>query len=382
MSGHYPGWTSMVEGIPWSGRNLPPKILMSCRAMSYPMNFNVATITTERAPVDFARNHMCKAAREINAKYVVFWDEDVIRPPQAIRELVYRMEHVSDAAVIGGVVTLKAEPAEPMIFKTIGGGPYWDWKAGEFFPIRGIGMGCTIIRVAALDDIEEPWFKTVNDYEKLMEGIAATEQWTEDLYFCDKIVKTKKWQIYCDGSLLCAHVDLNTGKEYGLPADSKPMRHLLTPKGKKKILDVGSGASPLKTNEGSVVTFDKDETVKPDYRGDCRRLPFGAGSFDIVHCSHMLEQLTLEDADEALREMKRVVAPKGELRLTVSNLDWLADRIKSGSVDATVIGTLYGDNQRSAYTSAMIRKKFEELSFKHIDVQGKGSDLVCVATDG
>jgi hypothetical protein len=377
--GAYPGWNSMVEGIPFSGRNLPPKMMLNWKGISYPMNFNVTTAVLFGLPVDVARNHICRGALDSGAKYLVFWDEDVLRPPQSIRELVYRMEHTLDAAIIGGVVCLKAEPAEPMIFKGIGGGPFWDWRVGEFFEIAGIGMGNTIIRLEALKDIEEPWFKTVNDYAPLMEGIPATEQWTEDLYFCDKVRKTKKWKIYCDGALLCAHVDLATGKEYGLPPDSKPLRHLLIPPGEKKILDVGSGHNPLKTNEGPVVTFDLDESCKPDYRGDCRRLPFGTGEFDIVHSRHLLEQFPQDETDEILKELKRVLGPKGELRLTVANLDWIADQVKAGKVTGPVLNMIYGDNRKTAFTSKMLEERLKEIGLPKISFKSDGGDLSVIA---
>lgn len=372
---HYPNWSSMVLGIPFSGRPLPPKLLLNFHSMAYPMNWNVTSVILEGAPVDEARNRMCQVAIETNSKYLCFWDEDVMRPPQSIRELVYRMEHTPDAAAIGAVVCIKSEIAEPMVFKTVGGGPYWDFKAGEFFPVHSLGMGNTIIRVEALKDIEEPYFKTVSDYSKLMDGVPSTEQWTEDLYYCEKINKTGKWKVYCDASLLCAHVDLATGQEYGLPPDSKPLRHLLVPKGTKKILDVGSGKKPYETNEGQVLTFDLDEKFKPDYRGDCRRLPFGTGEFDIVHSRHMLEQFPLNQIDDVLSEFKRVLNPKGELRLTVSNLEWVADQIKAGKMDGSVVNLIYGDNQKSAYTPKLLESKLKEIGLPKVEFKCVGSDL-------
>ena len=56
-------------------------------------------------------------------------------------------------------------------------------------------------------------------------------------------------------------------------------------------------------------------------------LPFDAASFDRVLCLDVLEHLPLGDQLPALRELHRVLAPGGELLLSVPNLAHLQSRV-------------------------------------------------------
>ena len=53
----------------------------------------------------------------------------------------------------------------------------------------------------------------------------------------------------------------------------------------------------------------------PDVRGDLTRLPFPAGTFELIVCSHVLEHIP--DDAAALAEMRRALAPGGVLLLIV-----------------------------------------------------------------
>jgi len=86
------------------------------------------------------------------------------------------------------------------------------------------------------------------------------------------------------------------------------------------VLDVGCGASPIgDVNCDLLVPFSDLRLVplnldarqfqgKNFVRADVRFLPFRSRSFDVVHCSHVLEHL--EDPLEALCELKRVSRKK------------------------------------------------------------------------
>ena len=77
------------------------------------------------------------------------------------------------------------------------------------------------------------------------------------------------------------------------------------------ILDVGCGASPIGDVNCDLMiqdddlNWDLDPHGIPNFvRADVRFLPFRSGSFDVVHCSHVLEHL--KDPWEGLAELKRV----------------------------------------------------------------------------
>jgi SAM-dependent methyltransferase len=302
-----------------------------------------------------------------------------------IPELIYKMEQNPNIAVCGGVYGLKRKPVEPLIFMGNGNGPYWDWKAGEFFECSGLGMGCTLLRVEALQDLKRPYFKTVSDYSKMLDlGIPAMESWTEDLWFCQRIADTKKWKIYCDSSLLCTHYDLNTGEGFRIPEDSKPFQHLHVNKGEKKVLDIGSGMriegkyNPSENGyKYKVVSCDYDYVkADPDYRCDLSKLPFGNEEFDIVF-SGVLESFPFFQVENVLKEWKRVLKPNGELRLVVDNAKLFMLKAIN---DETSLDSLYYYSGRYArkngFTEVTIKANLEQAGFSAEKIELVPSDNV------
>lgn len=373
----YPHRPTIAFGIPLTGRPLPPEIMFAFHAMSPPMNMNTVMFKTKGMPIDAARNGFAEQAIKHEAKYLFFWDEDVELPAMAMRELVFWMEHHPECGVVGGIYCLKVPRPEPLVFQGIGTGPFWDWRVGEVFECAAIGMGCTLIRTAVFQDLEKPWFNSMDDMSKYLDNIPYGEQWTEDLWFCKQVAQSKKWKIYAHGQLLCRHFDLATGQSYELPPDSKPMRHLVSPKGKLKILDIGSGGNPIKTDEGTVVTVDVREEAKPDYRCDFRRLPFATGEFDVVFSSHTLEHVGRNEVNSVLDEWIRVLNPKGEFRIVVPNIAWAAEKILKGEVDFDTLNVLYGQQEyaenfhKMGFTPETLQELLKSKGFKHQDMEIK-----------
>lgn len=381
----YPHQQNLAICVPWSGRPLPPELPMAFKTMTPPMNMNTVCFETRGRPVDEARNWFAEQAIAHGAKYMFFWDEDVLVPPHAMRELFYIAENWPNVGVIGGIYCLKTERPEPLVFKGTGTGPYWDWRVGEVFECSGIGMGCTLIRTELFKDIAYPWFKTVDDLSPYLDNVPRGEVWTEDLYFCRKVVDAKKWKIIAHGQLVMPHIDVRTGRRYELPADSKPARHLALPQGTKKILDVGAGKSPLKTNEGQVVTADIREGV--DYRCDFRRLPFANEEFDIVYSSHALEHVPRAEAEATLDEWVRVLKKDGELRLVLPNLEWAAKKILAGDyaiekgTNVCAFDVLYAqqsyaeDFHKNGFTPKILRDALKKRGFKKIMLETPGFNI-------
>lgn len=338
----YPNRSNLLFAIPMTGRPIPPDVMFAFHSMAMPMNYNFYMLRLQGKEVGDARNEFAENAIANNCKYLFFWDEDVACPPQSVPELVYKMEHYPDMAVCGGIYCLKRNPPEPIVFRGNGNGPYWDWKAGEFFEVTGIGMGCTLIRTEIFKDLKRPWFKTEFNYTRMMDGIPGLESWTEDLWFCKRVTDTNKWKIYADASLLCTHYDMTTCQPYNLPPDSKPVQHMQITG--KKILDIGSGPMPYQCREGKPIRADSDESTKPDYRCDLRKLPFGNKEFDIVF-SPALD--SFEDTEEVLTEWVRVMKDSGELRLVVTDVKWAARELLE---ERLAPASLFGRSRRMAFT--------------------------------
>ena len=372
----YGFFNTIAMCVPWSGRPLPPELTIAYKACLPPMNSNIVMVDTHAKPIDQARNYFAEIALQQKAKYMFFWDEDVLLPAHALRELIYVAENWRDIAVVAGIYCLKVEHPQPMVFKKPGEGVYWDWRVGEVFECYATGLGCALIRVEALNDIEKPWFKSVDNMDRHLDAVPLTEQWTEDLYFAKKIMDGKKWKWIAHGGLVMPHVDVRNGRHYELPPDSKPMRHLAIEVGRKKILDVGSGGNPINTDEGRVVTVDARGDMNPDYRCDIRRLPMASEEYDIVWSSHCLEHFSRAEAEPTLAEWVRVLKPDGELRLLLPNLEWAAKRLLEFSDDPLAVmqalDVFYAqqsydlDYHKNGFTPKLIEALLRKLGFKHI----------------
>ena len=114
----------------------------------------------------------------------------------------------------------------------------------------------------------------------------------------------------------------------GLPADAR-------------VLDAGCG-------EGVIVEEFRDrlaiEGIDPNYasplvrQGSLLALPYEAASFDRVLCLDVLEHLTYEDQAVALGELRRVLAPGGELSPLVAAALGQAGRMIAEGADILDVG--------------------------------------------
>lgn len=321
---------NLLIAIPTLGRPVPLDWALAFKSMSPPLNYNVDFSIIFGKEIGFARQALAEAALERGCKYLFFLGDDVVPPPHALRQLIYRMENVPNVDIVGAVYCAKSDPPEPLVFRGNGEGPYWDWKLGEFFKVTGLGMDCTLIRTSILNKIEKPWFKTI-DKDGHVDGSNKVEAWTEDLYFCQKVTESGG-QIYCDGSLICEHWDVFRRKAYKLPQDSLPMRQLKVSKD-KKCLVLGPNI-PLNDESYDVVRCTSDGDSTADYRVDYCILPFEEGQFDWV----ILTDYVI-DIDRVYPELKRV--SKGKIDINIHPLlsrEAVLARFPGGVEDGSFVG--------------------------------------------
>jgi hypothetical protein len=291
----------LVIGIPTLGRPVPIQWAFAFKSLNPPINYNVNVHVVTGKPVADARNEIAKSAVERKAKYIFFLGDDVVCPGHTLRQLIYRLENNPQIDVVGGVYCAKADPSYPLVFRGNGHGSYWDWKIGEFFEVTGLGMDCTLIRTEVLEKLTEPWFVTV-DKDQSLDGINNSEQWTEDLFFFNKLgEEVPDSKVYCDATVICEHWDVygSPPRYYSLPLDSLPMRRImLTVVGKKKRLVLGN---PVPDDSDYITVRFHENDEKADYRGDYSSLPFNSGEFDCILCDD-----TLSHSAKIVEEMKRV----------------------------------------------------------------------------
>jgi len=298
----------IVIGLPTLGRPVPLEWALAFKSLNPPINFNTVFQIVNNQEVGVARQAIAEYAVEQDAKYLFFIGDDVIVPAHALRQLIFRMEHDPNLVVVGGIYCSKSDPAYPLVFRGNGAGTYWDWKVGEFFEITGIGMDCTLIKVDALRTIPKPWFKTV-DTDSFMDGRNAAENWTEDLYFCTKVVEGGHGKIYADATVICKHADVYGGRVYELPANSLPMRRRSAPPEMKRCLMINQTVDIAEKADFEVVTFGFEGA---DYRGDATSLPFKDNEFDWVLFS------TNKEYSVAIEECRRVIKTDGKVTVHLS----------------------------------------------------------------
>jgi hypothetical protein len=237
------------------------------------------------------------------------------------------MENMSNVDVVGGVYCAKADPAAPLVFVENGTGSYWDWKIGEFFPVTGLGMDCTLIRTSLFEKIPEPWFKTV-DKDSFIDGVAAAEAWTEDLFFLKKAAEVGAG-IFCDASVICEHHDVYSGKKWELPSDSLPMRQKGVLKDKKCLI-LGQ-LLPLEDTSYDIARCTQSQEPGADFRLSFDNLPFEEGQFDFTIVSDCIL-----DFGRYLPEWKRVT--KSSCKIAVN----LHPLLNASSIVHAFGGTING----------------------------------------
>lgn len=344
--GHFSPGVGVLVCIPTLGRGLCIDWALALKSLAPPINYNQNILTLKGMAVAEARNHAAKLAIENGHKYLFFLGDDTIPPGDVLKQFIFWMERMPELGVVGGVYSSKSNPSYPLVIREWGAGSYWNWRVGEFFEVKGMGMDCTLIRVDMLKQMMYPWFKTI-DIDGFADGINKAEGWTEDLYFCDQIEKqVPYYKKYIDSSVLCQHYDHNQDKYYSIPGDSYPFTGVMeTNNGEKKGIDIGCGYAHLRVPGYKVVTFDKQESTYADYRGDVRRLPFASKEFDLVYSSHVLEHIRKTETADTLKEWVRLVKDDGLFILKLPDLEWGLSNLTNPGEKANAYNVLYGAQQ-------------------------------------
>jgi hypothetical protein len=301
----------LLVAIPTLGRPVPLDWALALKNVSPPINFNVNFSIIYGSEVADARNAFAQQAIDIGAKYLFFLGDDVVVPPHTLKQLLFRMENTPDLFVVGGVYCSKCDPSAPLVFIGDGVGSYWDWKIGEFFPVTGLGMDCTLLRTDVFNKLSKPWFKTV-DHDDHLDGINCAEMYTEDLYFLKKLrEELGDGHVYCDGSIICDHWDVYGNRKYSLPKNSLPLRQKVTTRDKKALI---LGPSIDLVDESYDITTCTENGFGSDYWLNFNNLPFESNQFDWTIITELQDNYNIKKVDEWLR------VSKSKLSICVSDL--------------------------------------------------------------
>lgn len=210
-----------------SGRPVHLRWATSLPGLLYPVGMSIGWFCIEGKDRAANRERLVEEAIKVGAPYVMFIDDDTILPNFAIRQLHVEIEKDPTIMVCGGIYCTKENPPAPLVFKSLGGGPFYQWKVGEIFSCAGLGCGAMLIKTEVFKHISKPWFlepdEAYVDQTEILNGVECpltAMRGTDDLFFCKKVAEAG-FKIIAHGGVLPVHVD-SEGKYYTLPLDSYP----------------------------------------------------------------------------------------------------------------------------------------------------------------
>lgn len=349
-------------------------------ALSHPANLNLFEIFADGLEIGVARSFVAARCLEHTPppEFLFFLDDDVLVPGDALVKLFFRARTHPEHDIYAGVYCLKRPGLpEPLIYGENGQGPLWDWTVGDILTTQSHGvcsvhMGLTLIRVSAFqklkdaglvhgdgtDQDDEPFFKTIRETSKAKDGQLFRQEGTEDIYFCDKLMKAGG-SILVDTSVLAGHHDKNTGITYGLPLDYGPAKRAkwmardgkcpdeeeAKAQGLKLAVDLGAGKDRREWDGHVTYTVDACKDSGTDYCQDLRKLNLPDDHYDLVASSHAFEHVPRWEQEMVWAEAFRICKPGGELEIIVPNLEWAAWKIIEGEADEHVYNVLYGSQE-------------------------------------
>lgn len=188
------------------------KVIISWKALLMPLSSNISNLFLESMEIGEARNTAIEEFKKMsNIEYIVFLDDDVIVPENALIRL-YRSMIVNNYDILAAMYYMKSPIKVPVGFKYNNGVltniNIDEQLKNEPLDVDVVGMGCTLIRKSAFDKLSFPYFKTVEN----LEGIKTTNS-TEDVYFCNK-AKESGLKIGIHPGIRCGHIDVKSGIIY------------------------------------------------------------------------------------------------------------------------------------------------------------------------
>lgn len=189
--------------------------------------FAIGTPETNGKNYATLRNECVAEAMRRGSKWVLFVDDDVFIPDFSIQRFMTLAQ--KGYKVISGIYYKKSEQVEPVIFKRLGDGPYYDFPTNEVFEIEGSGAGCMWIDLdifKKFDEAKLPYFKQdwIMSLDKKNKNLVQVEIGEDHWLYYQ--AKQLGFPSYCDSSLMCDHFDIRTDKMYPLEEEVARVRGL------------------------------------------------------------------------------------------------------------------------------------------------------------
>lgn len=208
--------------IPWQ---------VAFKSMQIPLNITSTLVWQSGSLSAVARQMMTKRALRDGAELILYWDDDIIPPIHAVRQMITFLKQNPRAGAVSGVCPTKSDPVETYIFRNHGEGCTYDMEMGPGArpePVFASGGGFLMARAEAIragiellksenDGKEIPiWTDEVEIHHDPESSKKMEVLWGHDMRFCNTLNRAG-WPVFVDGSILCGHYDIQTGKTYTIP---------------------------------------------------------------------------------------------------------------------------------------------------------------------
>ena len=178
-------------------------------------NWVFAVGSPETTGQNFAdlRNQCVNEAKRRGSKWVFFVDDDVFIPEFTIQKMLRHSQ--KGMQIISGIYYKKNENVEPVVFKHLGDGPYFNFPINDVFEIEGSGAGCMWIDLdifKKFDEAKLPYFKQDWMMKLDKEGKNLVRVEIGEDHWLYHQAKELGITSYCDSSIMCDHYDVRNGK--------------------------------------------------------------------------------------------------------------------------------------------------------------------------
>lgn len=191
----------LVVGVPTRGAISIDWMAQMMEMLSYmPNGLKWHFYYVKGKPVEEARTDIVEHAKSVNARHLLFIDDDTFAPANAVLRLWNARK-----PIITGVVYSKSEISMPMVFEHDGEGPWVDLagKPKGLYRIESAGLAMSLINMDIFKKLEPPYFQWLSNHE---EKDHTTVRMGEDTFFYKRI-KDVGIEAWVDSEVLCLHGD-------------------------------------------------------------------------------------------------------------------------------------------------------------------------------
>ena len=155
----------------------------------------VCTVAHGQSPAA-SRNKMIEAALEHDCTHIMFLDDDMQFPSNALMQL---LSH--DVDIVSGYYVMRPFPHQGLIFDYAEGNGkcHWYEVSDDETGLREVvasGLGCVLFKTHVFENLEKPWVRL---------GEIDKDEWCDDIGLFNRI-RAAGFKIHMDLDLQCGHM--------------------------------------------------------------------------------------------------------------------------------------------------------------------------------